>query len=260
MNPRHATANTTTKYIAVKTPTLMRSFPVSLPPVFDVEADAFPVVFMCEPFPVRLFSRRAFYEVSYIQQQSILANTHRAATPNSRACSKRPHVLQDGRVRFTTARDGAATAWGSSRTFGETPRRTLRCARIPPRALRAPRPSLRSRAGCKRLTKSSSAIAFTVSLSENGAVMISSACSTIVRSVRSASSSVQVRERVKRAVAVSSAFAWKYGAASGNAARSGVNDLRMARTSAGGPADPSARIIASASPESSGNLFLRLSK
>lgn len=112
MNPRHATANTTTKYIAVKMPTLMRSFPVSLPPVFDVEADAFPVVFMCEPFPVRLFSRRAFYEVSYIQQQSILANTHRAATPNSRACSKRPHVLQDGRVRFTTARDGAATAWG----------------------------------------------------------------------------------------------------------------------------------------------------
>lgn len=149
---------------------------------------------------------------------------------------------------------------GSSRTFGETPRRTLRCARIPPRALRAPRPSLRSRAGCKRLTKSSSAIAFTVSLSENRAEMISSACSTIVRSVRSASSSVQVRERVKRAVAVSSAFAWKYGAASGNAARSGVNDLRMARTSAGGPADPSARIIASASPESSGNLFLRLSK
>lgn len=53
--------------------------------------------------------------------------------------------------------------------------------------------------------------------------MISSACSTIVRSVRSASSSVQVRERVKRAVAVSSAFAWKYGAAPGNEARSGVN-------------------------------------
>ena len=104
MNPRHATANTTMKYIAVKMPTLMRSFPVSLPPVFDVEADAFPVVFMCESFPVRLFSRRAFYEVSHIQQQSILANTHRAATPNSRACSKRPHVLQDGRVRFTTAR------------------------------------------------------------------------------------------------------------------------------------------------------------
>ena len=36
----HATANTTTKYIAVKMPTLMRSFPVCLPPIFDVEADA----------------------------------------------------------------------------------------------------------------------------------------------------------------------------------------------------------------------------
>ena len=119
MNPRHATANTTTKYIAVKMPTLMRSFPVSLPPVFDVEADAFPVVFMCESFPVRLFSRRAFYEVSHIQQYSILANTHRVATPKSRACSKRPHVLQDGRVRFATARDGAATAWESSRRHGK---------------------------------------------------------------------------------------------------------------------------------------------
>ena len=42
----HATANTTTKYIAVKMPTLMGSFPVSLPPIFDVEADAFPAIFM----------------------------------------------------------------------------------------------------------------------------------------------------------------------------------------------------------------------
>ena len=89
----HATANTTTKHIAVKMPTLMRSFPVSFPPIFDVEADAFPAIFMCESLPVRLFGRRVFYEVSRMQQQSNLANTHRAATPNCRACSKRPHVL-----------------------------------------------------------------------------------------------------------------------------------------------------------------------
>lgn len=56
-----------------------------------------------------------------------------------------------GRVRFAGARDSdTATAWGSSRTFGEMPRRTPMCARIPPRALRAPRPSPRSRAGCRR--------------------------------------------------------------------------------------------------------------
>ena len=90
MNPRHATANTTTKYIAVKIPTLMRPFPVNLPPVFDVEADVFPVIFMCESFPLRLFGYRAFYEVSHMQQQSILMDTRRAATPSGHACSKKP--------------------------------------------------------------------------------------------------------------------------------------------------------------------------
>ena len=89
----HATANTTTKYIAVKMPTLMRSFPVSLPPVFRRGSGCVPAIFMCESLPVLLFGRRVFYEVSHMQQQSNLANTHRAATPNGRACSKRPHVL-----------------------------------------------------------------------------------------------------------------------------------------------------------------------